>query len=299
MGLGSDLMLFFAKDAPQAGDTGRTLRDFHEMYEAEYPHQAVTLRACNALCAAGRLFEQGPGLGLPVFANRYMCTKTHAELEPDIAYGTYDFLVEGMPAIHRAFAPSVLMLEVVPVTGDPAQGSAFAVRPDVLLTARHCVEGMASVKVLVPSALDGEVTPFKTVVPDGHIDVAALFLAKPVAVHTFRVREPQLLEEVMTMGYPRMHGLYPALISSVGQIAGRAVSYLDSEPYWITTCAMTGGSSGGPVIGADGSAVGVVSSRPASDAGTDPGGFGYVSGCVQAVSSITANVELGRALSDG
>lgn len=83
-----------------------------------------------------------------------------------------------------------------------------------------------------------------------------------------------MLEPVVTMGFPRLEGLLPTLVSSVDEVAARAEPYLDGRAFWITTCAMTGGSSGGPVVGGDGRVVGVVSALPGTGAGVNPGRFG-------------------------
>jgi hypothetical protein len=83
-GLGCDLMRFFAKDAAQAGDATRTLRDFHETYKSQYPHQALTLRDVHCAPCRQAPLRAGPGLGLPEYASRYMCTKPNDELQPDL-----------------------------------------------------------------------------------------------------------------------------------------------------------------------------------------------------------------------
>lgn len=275
MGLGSDLMQFFAYDgAARQVDPPLTMKDFHEMHEQVHPYPSMNLRACLRLCDAGRLYQTGLGIGMPVVGNTYAHLQSVADLEAEVRYGTYDFIVEGMPAVRDRLGPSVAMIEVQ-VDGEPRQGTAFALAPRLMMTARHCVERAGSITVHTSSG--AAVTVEQVVKPeDARFDLATLVLAAPIAAQSFQGRVAVPLEPVVTMGYPRLQGMHPALVSSVGEVSGTAESYLDGRAYWITTCAMTGGSSGGPVVGGDGRVVGVVSAFPASDSGIDRGRFGIM-----------------------
>jgi serine protease Do len=79
----------------------------------------------------------------------------------------------------------------------------------------------------------------------------------------------QLLDEVLTMGYPHILGFPPVLIaatahiaaslkSTVGQVVAQEQSYLDGQQYLLISARVKGGNSGGPVIDREGKVVGVV-----------------------------------------
>jgi hypothetical protein len=287
LGVGSDLMRFFAKDS--VGDEA-PLIDFHNAFKETHPYPAVNLRAAERLCEAGRLFHGELALGPRAFSARYRCTKTTSELQEDLDYGTFDFIVDGLAAVRNAFSRSVLHLTIEGAAG-LSNGSAFAINSQALLTARHCVDGVESSEAITVWCDGQDVRAFKRVLPTSGADVAAIILPSPIDVPHFRIREPALLEPVLTLGFPVLQGLEPALMASAGEIAGITTAYLDGQEYWITTCAMTGGSSGGPVVGADGAVVGVVSALPASEAGVDPGRFGLMASCVEPLKEIAENVK--------
>lgn len=284
-------MRFFAKDSPTAE---AALVEFHKAFTAEHPHPAVNLRAADRLCDAGRLFHGELALGTRVMSARFRCVRSTADLQPDLDYGTFDFIVDGFPAVRSTFESSVVHLTVETGRG-VANGSAFFIRPELLLTARHCVDDAANAGSVTLHWHGSEVKPIKLIFPTSDADVAAMLLPTPVDVRPTRVREPSLLEPVLTLGFPVLQGLHPSLMASAGELAGVGTAYLDGNDYWITTCAMTGGSSGGPVIGEDGCVVGVVSGLPATDDGVDPGRFGLMSPCVAVLREIAQNFAQGIA----
>jgi hypothetical protein len=286
-------MRFYAADGPSTPDNRLPLERFHEAFAAMHPYPALTLRAADRLCAAGRLVQGGLDFDFkaPVTGNRYICTKTLAELDADLQYGTFDFIVDGLPAVREALVPSIQLLSVTDPDGKQQQGSAVAHLPNFLLTARHCVEGMSEVLVHAQDGSNAVFPPAKTLFLGEDSDVAGLLLGSDLDVRALRVRAAEVLEPVLTLGFPRLQGLEPALIASGGEVAGTAASFLDGQRYWITTCAMTGGSSGGPVVGADGCIVGLVSSFPASDAGIDPGRFGLMAPALDAVNALLAELR--------
>ena len=284
MGLGADLMRFFAFDGvSRAADPPLNLTAFHLQHQAEYPYPAQVLTACSRLCDAGRLYRTGNGIGMPVTEATYAHLQTVADLQPELDYGTYDFIVGGFPAVRKALAGSVALLEV-DLVQKVAQGSGFAAASNVLITARHCVEHADSVMVHHESGSVHE--PAEIVLPDSPaFDLAALVLREAPFEMPLRGRPAEVLEGALTLGYPHLQGLKPALIGSVGEVAGSATAYLADTNLWVTTCSMTGGSSGGPVLAADGRVIGVVSAFPANDAGVDPGRFGLMTAFAEAPAS--------------
>ncbi|WEK71203.1 MAG: serine protease [Candidatus Chryseobacterium colombiense] len=123
----------------------------------------------------------------------------------------------------------------------------------------------------------GELATVKEVIfpNDKNIDIAIIVVDNFVFYDTkhFNVVAPEILEQVLTIGYPPIPGfdafqLYE--ISSInnsykfsnGQIIGKEVSYLDSIEYFILNAKVKGGNSGSPVINRKGNMIGMIIQIP-------------------------------------
>ena len=143
-----------------------------------------------------------------------------------------------------------------------SQGTAFFVRPDgVLLTALHVVDGARSVSVACPGR-----EPVPAILASGtrNRDLVALktSLSAPayLTLHGARALLPG--DPVFTVGFPTGTTAEAAPRFSDGSL--NAVSGPDTETAFLQmTMPLQPGNAGGPVVAADGSAVGVVSSGAA------------------------------------
>ncbi len=155
----------------------------------------------------------------------------------------------------------------------PDVGSGFVVcNSNTIVTARHCVEGMSTITVVAGDGRKINVDTHKWRYHPGGADVAVAIVGSSIG-QPFRLREPKVLDQVLTLGYPSIPSFEPPLVAelaevaaqvkplvaSVGTVTGTAVCYLDLQSYWLITAKVKGGSSGGPVIGDDGFVVGLVS----------------------------------------
>lgn len=204
--------------------------------------------------------------------------KTVDEMALDFDYGGYDFIVDGPRSVVAHFLPSVVhLVGRVPGNEKPANGTAFVVgHPRVLMTAKHCVVGVEELAIEFPQSSGDLVSiEFEPIVSIPG-DVALLVMSEPVSERPFRIaNDVQTLDDVVTIGFPTLAGLNPTPVASYGSIAGRTHAYIDNgHEYLVTTCAMTGGSSGGPVVRNDGLLVGVVSAFSKEDELIDPARFG-------------------------
>jgi len=143
-----------------------------------------------------------------------------------------------------------------------SQGTAFFVRPDgVLLTALHVVDGARSVSVACPGR-----EPVAAILASGtrNRDLVALktSLSAPayLTLHGARALLPG--DPVFTVGFPTGTTAEAAPRFSDGSL--NAVTGPDTETAFLQmTMPLQPGNAGGPVVAADGSAVGVVSSGAA------------------------------------
>jgi S1-C subfamily serine protease len=143
-----------------------------------------------------------------------------------------------------------------------SQGTAFFVRPDgVLLTALHIVDGARSVSVACPGR-----EPVPAILASGtrNRDLVALrtSLSAPayLTLHGARALLPG--DPVFTVGFPTGTTAEAAPRFSDGSL--NAVTGPDTETAFLQmTMPLQPGNAGGPVVAADGSAVGVVSSGAA------------------------------------
>jgi len=143
-----------------------------------------------------------------------------------------------------------------------SQGTAFFVRPDgVLLTALHVVDGARSVSVACPGR-----EPVPAILASGtrNRDLVAMktSLSAPayLTLHGARALLPG--DPVFTVGFPTGTTAEAAPRFSNGSL--NAVTGPDTETAFLQmTMPLQPGNAGGPVVAADGSAVGVVSSGAA------------------------------------
>ncbi|MFZ0161707.1 MAG: serine protease, partial [Kineosporiaceae bacterium] len=172
----------------------------------------------------------------------------------------------------------VVRLEVAGCESD-ATGTGFAISQDLVVTAAHVVDGGRLVR-----AISGTTSRSASVIGlDTTADIALLRVVEPVPGHEFTFADTALRvgDQVAALGYPEASPLAfsPGTVNGVGRKA-----VVDGIPRFGLIefdAATTHGSSGGPLILADGSVVGVV------DAGRDG-----VQGRKLAVSAQTARTTL-------
>ena len=288
MGIATDLIRFFQVLNAQVIDNSFcpwAISDFlktHPQYHGDIPRLNI---ACNRLSAEGLLNRAGNRGAAPPYGDCYysMTAKVNEEIA---AYGNLEFLVFGFPLIRNHFEKSVLPLIVTLKDGTDSIGSGFLIDSNRFVTAAHCVKGIKTIHI--PGWNPATYGLNSIYIPtDERIDLAVLtFDADPFPdAPKFKMQSFNVLDEVLSMGYPPIPGFQNFLVSetgrvaaylksTVGQVVTRAESYLDRQDYILISARVKGGNSGGPIVGKTGGVIGVVTAVPGDNGVTDTLGYG-------------------------
>jgi hypothetical protein len=189
-----------------------------------------------------------------------------------------------LQSAYEAVRSGVVRFEVAGCDGNSV-GSGFRITPTTVVTAAHVVEDAQVIRVI-----GGTTSAAGTLVGiDDRADLALIETVVPFAGHAFRFAEeaPRVGDQIAAVGFPL--GLPLAFHTGTVNGLDRKVEIDGVSRYGLLEldAAITQGNSGGPVILADGSVVGVVHAEI-------PGGPGRR----WAVSSTTARPLVERWLED-
>ena len=179
--------------------------------------------------------------------------------------------------------------------GGYVEGTAFVVAPGVIVTNAHVIAGVKNPSVVVGIRS----YPATPVVVDARLDLAVLRTAAPLgpALPLTTVTAPRGTEAAV-VGYPENGPLHvsAAAVSATFTAVGRDIygSGLVTRQVYELSATIRPGNSGGPVIGSDGSVIGVVFSRS-----TVASGVGYALTGSAVATTITHGESLTAPVSTG
>ncbi|MBK9716799.1 MAG: trypsin-like peptidase domain-containing protein [Saprospiraceae bacterium] len=206
--------------------------------------------------------------------------------DPRLAkYGQYDFPIFGFQYLRDLFEDAVKPIILNQGNKDRIEdiGTGFIVNSNnnfddnfYFVTARHCIPPNA--RIYVPAFLPPKkpCVPEKIYVPENdQIDLAVIKFVLTEAIpgreQNFWMGSPEILDEILTMGYPPIQGFIDAIqvaevskISSFlktteGRITGKGKHYWGGkEDHFLISARVKGGNSGGPVVNKKGEVVGVI-----------------------------------------
>ncbi len=180
-----------------------------------------------------------------------------------------------------------------------AGGTGFFISSDgLLVTNHHVIAGAESVRVRTP---DGTVKTAKVLASDRHNDLAVLKVATARPVAFLRIRHSETVVRgirVLAIGYPltSIQGFEAKVTDGIVS----SLSGLQDDPRMLQiTNAIQPGNSGGPLLGQDGTVVGVVTARLAEDVvkretGTTPQSVNYAVKSSYLVELLGASTLRGR-----
>lgn len=234
----------------------RTLYETPQLVEGFPARYSVIANAID--CATGKSALLGADLFVTptvrVKAIRVPDDKVRFESAPPNS-----FLARSLSLICAAAAP--LKSKEQEDEGGASVGTAWGADKGYLVTASHVIEGGS--KLLVYS--NGEkVGDARVVADDPANDLAVLKFtpAKPgkLSILPLAARPANLGRSIFTLGYPEPDSLGQHIKMTAGQVSSTA-GYQDDARYLQISAAVQQGNSGGPVIGWDGSVVGVVEAK--------------------------------------
>lgn len=196
-----------------------------------------------------------------------------------LANYAFDCKYRGFTFTRSLYLSSVKPIAGINKKGNPDIGTAFKVAPDVFATAKHCVTDLNPFQLLDN---DDKPIPLREIIfsKNENLDIALLVTETPVEGNIFYLEEPQVLDDIMVMGYPPVTGLLPFLVcekgqmagnlkSSVGSNVGESTDYINGLNSFLITARVKGGSSGSPVINEYGKVCGIVVSLPIDSSNSD------------------------------
>jgi hypothetical protein len=190
------------------------------------------------------------------------------ELDPNLVEEALPIKLEKVPndAVWsywvRKYQRSVYHVEIRTANGGIRSGTAFAFRRGFLATAEHLLVGEVSVEAPLPSKVSIERVAVHQMAEEG-IDVAVLTLPleEPrTPVIPVDITLPERGEPIAVLGYPAVPQRHPALGVFVGLVESIVRDYGGHE-FIQVSASLSGGMSGGPLINAAGSVIGIVSEQ--------------------------------------
>lgn len=247
----------------------------------------IVLRICDKLAenrVMSLIFRGGPLEGKTSYSFVWRKGKEKWEESKYAFLHHYNSMVYGFEYIYHYFSDKVIPI-VAYKGGDCSMGTVFKFH-NGLITARHCIEEHDSYMIKGYTAQQLQSAPI-FVSENPAIDIAYIHTGEPSEVYC---DSPNVLDEVLVMGYPRV-ALFlnfltaeKATISTMvkarmtpsrGSIAATAKTiWTGEQDLLLITAKIKGGNSGGPIINNRGCVVGVAFADPSAEGLYDEIGYG-------------------------
>lgn len=290
----ADILKFFEPDSNHKSGgkiVPKSVGDFYNAITDKESRDMMQLGLIiKRLSNEGLLIHSGTKAGMgPLFNDCYYCFGYKEQLAK---YGTYDFVTHGFPYIREHFEKSVRPIVIkfdknANANGkDYGIGTYFVIGDNFLVTARHCLPPNSVIKITDPNNTVLSVESIH-VPNDSDIDIAIVKTnGNPfLGINHFKIGKGNLLDEVITMGYPDIPGFDAIQVTdniviagnikaTTGRLIGSETSYLDGRTYFLINARVKGGNSGGPLINKRGEVIGIIAQLPEESSKIDLLGYG-------------------------
>jgi len=272
----------------------KTVFQFCEHYQKKYstkdfPQPRVVANMCEILSQNKKLSVIKRD-GIDNMDNSYFCVLKDPTIRQESVLQFYykkklNYLVYGFKYIYEDYKKYVVPIEFTGDKGDKSLGTGF-VYNNGIVTAKHCIEGAThiAIKGITKELLANAAFEIS---PNPLLDLLYIRFNQPITDCIMFSQAADVLDEVMTLGFPKIPGYHNflaaenAIVSSryttsVGQIVAHAEDVWMKEKLFLITAKIKGGNSGGPVIAKNGSVVGVSVNLSEGDGDYDDLGYGTV-----------------------
>lgn len=207
------------------------------------------------MARVGLLVHAG-STGEPLLGNCYFFVRELTDREKQGSFWLAPAL--GAQFLQQHFSSITIQITGKTSVGDAHAGTGLLITPTILLTCAHVLTDMTADET--QTVQGGSRKIVRTRIHE-KIDVALVeFEPAATPLPGFAFHEPQLLDEVYVLGYPKIpFTRNAALVIHKGEVTSTSVIALDGTEAFLFSAIARPGNSGGPIISHRGHVVGLVS----------------------------------------
>lgn len=218
MGLANSIISFFDVRSSPIVNGHHQIKTMKDFIDETREDLFQSIKTANKLVELGYMLFAGTNGNNPLAGNKYITMISNSKYD---RYGAYDNEIFGFNQIRIKHSENVLPI-VVKKTKDFDIGTGFTFQMGKLkciATAKHCITDMS--KVII--SLSGiNIIPTAIVTSTNHnIDIAVIFLdeeTQALIQNPFEFEKSDILDNVLTMGYPELPGFDALLVSEISQV---------------------------------------------------------------------------------
>lgn len=263
--------------------------DYHKKnVDKKYPQANIIAKICDILVDNGFLNLHMHYGTNNEFSSYYVFNKDFLKSKENLRFifnEQLNCIIYGFKFIYEKYKSFVLPVEYTNKNEDISIGSCF-IYSGGIVTARHCIEGAKKISIKGINSNDLKYADF-LVSTNPYMDILFIKFKIPIKNSIMISEKGEILDEVITMGYPRIPGFHNFLTTekasiafrftaSKGEICSEAKDIWIGENLFLITAKIRGGNSGGPVIKKNGGVVGISINIPEGEGNYDDLGYGTV-----------------------